>query len=137
MSNKTKQLHKSGEDYLEAILILTKRIGMVRSTDLADFMGYTKASISRAVSILKKDGFLIVADDGSLWLTANGKEIAQKIYARHNFFRDTLIEAGVDPKTADNEACQLEHVISEESFERLKEHTLTSNILVGNKRKMS
>ena len=114
-------IHASGEDYLEAVLILQKKQGMVRSIDLARHMGFSKPSISHAVGVLKNGGFLTVDDDGFLHLTAIGREIAEKIYERHLFFMEQLIAAGVDPKTAEADACRIEHIISDESFDRLKE----------------
>ena len=94
---------------------------MVRSVDLARHMGFSKPSISHAVGGLKNGGFLIVDDDGFLHLTAIGREVAEKIYERHLFFMEQLIAAGVDPKTAEADACRIEHIISDESFDRLKE----------------
>ena len=115
------KIHASGEDYLEAILVLQKKMGMVRSIDLARHMGFSKPSISHAVGVLKNGGFLTVDDDGFLHLTVIGREIAEKIYERHLFFTEQLIAAGVDPKTAEADACRIEHIISDESFDRLKE----------------
>ena len=115
------KLYASGEDYLEAVLVLQRKQGMVRSVDLARHMGFSKPSISHAVGGLKNGGFLIVDDDGFLHLTAIGREIAEKIYERHLFFMEQLIAAGVDPKTAEADACRIEHIISDESFDRLKE----------------
>ena len=115
------KLYASGEDYLEAVLVLQRKQGMVRSIDLARHMGFSKPSISHAVSVLKNGGFLTVDDDGFLHLTAIGREIAEKIYERHLFFMEQLIAAGVDPKTAEADACRIEHIISDESFDRLKE----------------
>ena len=115
------KIHASGEDYLEAVLILQKKQGMVRSIDLARYMGFSKPSISHAVGVLKNGGFLTVDDDGFLHLTVIGREIAEKIYERHLFFMEQLIAAGVDPKTAVADACRIEHIISDESFDRLKE----------------
>ena len=115
------KIHASGEDYLEAVLILQKKQGMVRSVDLARHMGFSKPSISHAVGVLKNGGFLTVDEDGFLHLTAIGREIAEKIYERHLFFMEQLIAAGVDPKTAEADACRIEHIISDESFDRLKE----------------
>ena len=115
------KIHAFGEDYLEAVLILQKKQGMVRSIDLARYMGFSKPSISHAVGVLKNGGFLTVDDDGFLHLTAIGREIAEKIYERHLFFMEQLIAAGVDPKTAEADACRIEHIISDESFDRLKE----------------
>ena len=115
------KLYASGEDYLEAVLVLQRKQGMVRSVDLARHMGFSKPSISHAVGVLKNGGFLTVDDDGFLHLTVIGREIAEKIYERHLFFMEQLIAAGFDPKTAEADACRIEHIISDESFDRLKE----------------
>ena len=115
------KLHASGEDYLEAVLILQKKQGMVRSIDLARYMGFSKPSISHAVGVLKNGGFLTVDDDGFLHLTVIGREIAEKIYERHQFFTEQLVAAGVDRETAEQDACRIEHVISDTSFQKLKE----------------
>ena len=115
------KLYASGEDYLEAVLVLQRKQGMVRSVDLARHMGFSKPSISHAVGVLKNGGFLTMDDDGFLHLTVIGREIAEKIYERHLFFMEQLIAAGVDPKTAEADACRIEHIISDESFDRLKE----------------
>ena len=111
----------SGEDYLEAVLILWRMKGMVRSVDVARHMGVSKPSVCHAVAVLQEGGFLIMDEDHFLHLTEVGKEIAGKIYERQRFFTDRSIEAGVDPKTAEADACRIEHVISEETFRRLKE----------------
>ena len=111
----------SSENYLEAILVLHKKMGMVRSVDVARHMGVSKPSVCHAVAVLQEGGFLIMDEDHFLHLTEVGKEIAGKIYERHRFFTDRLMEAGVDPKTAEADACRIEHVISEETFRRLKE----------------
>lgn len=113
-------LHASGEDYLEAILILQKKSGMVRSVDLARHMGFSKPSISHAVGVLRNSGFLTVDEDGFLHLTGIGQEVAEKIYERHQFFTKQLVAAGVDQETAEQDACRIEHAISEESFQKLK-----------------
>ena len=115
------KIHASGEDYLEAVLILQKKQGMVRSIDLARHMGFSKPSISHAVGVLKNGGFLTVDEDGFLHLTAIGREVAEKIYERHLFFTEQLVAAGVDLETAEQEACRIEHVISDTSFQKLKE----------------
>ena len=93
---------------------------MVRSVDVARHMGVSKPSVCHAVAVLQEGGFLIMDEDHFLHLTEVGKEIAGKIYERHRFFTDRLMEAGVDPKTAEADACRIEHVISEETFRRLK-----------------
>lgn len=107
------KIHASGEDYLEAILVLQKKMGMVRSIDLARHMGFSKPSISHAVGVLKNGGFLTVDDDGFLHLTVIGREIAEKIYERHLFFMEQFIAAGVDQETAEQDACRIEHAISD------------------------
>lgn len=113
-------LHKSGEDYLEAILVLQKQRGVVRSVDVARHMDVSKPSVCHAVATLKKGGFLLMDGDHFLHLTDLGREVAEATYEKHRFFTDRLIEAGVDPETAERDACRIEHVISEETFERLK-----------------
>ena len=113
-------LHKSGEDYLEAILVLQKQRGVVRSVDVARHMDVSKPSVCHAVATLKKGGFLLMDGDHFLHLTDLGREVAEDTYEKHRFFTDRLIEAGVDPETAEQDACRIEHVISEETFERLK-----------------
>ena len=115
------KLHASGEDYLETILILHREMGMVRSVDVARHMDVSKPSVCHAVAVLQEGGFLAVDGDHFLHLTEQGRIIAEKIYERHRFFTDRLIEAGVDPRTAEADACRIEHVISEETFRRLKE----------------
>ncbi len=116
------KLHASGEDYLEAILILQKQMGesAVRSVDLARHMGFSKPSISHAMGVLRDGGFLTVDKDGFLHLTEEGREIAEKIYERHQFFTEQLIAAGVNETTAEQDACRIEHAISDESFQKLK-----------------
>ena len=111
----------SGEDYLEAILVLKKKLGMVRSVDVARHMEVSKPSVCHAVATLRDGGFLTMDEDHFLHLTDVGREVAEKIYERHCFFTEQLIAAGVDPETAEVDACRIEHVISNESFERLKE----------------
>lgn len=115
------KLHASGEDYLEAVLILQGKQGRVRSIDLARYMGFSKPSISHAVGVLKNGGFLTVDEDGFLHLTAIGRELAKKIYERHLFFTEQLVAAGVDRETAEQDACRIEHAISEDYFQKLKE----------------
>ena len=102
-------------------MVLHKKMGMVRSVDVARHMGVSKPSVCHAVAVLQEGGFLIMDEDHFLHLTKPGRIIAEKIYERHRFFTDRLIEAGVDPKTAEADACRIEHVISDETFRRLKE----------------
>ena len=120
-------LHASGEDYLEAVLMLQKKNGMVRSVDLARHMGFSKPSISHAVRVLRDGGFLTMDEDGYLHLTDAGREVAEKIYERHRFFTNNLIEMGVDPETAEADACRIEHIISDESFQKLKDAIKRNN----------
>ena len=114
------KLHASGEDYLEAILVLKKQKGMVRSVDVARHLEVTKPSVCNAVATLRDGGFLTMDSDYFLHLTDVGREVAEQIYEKHCFFTERLIAVGVDPETAEREACRMEHVISDESFERLK-----------------
>ena len=115
------KLHASGEDYLETILVLQKKLGMVRSVDVARHMEVSKPSVCHTVATLRNGGFLMMDEDHFLHLTDVGREVAKKIYERHCFFTEQLIAAGVDPKTAEADACRIEHIISDESFSRLKE----------------
>ena len=114
------KLHASGEDYLEAVLVLQKQKGMVRSVDIARHMDVSKPSVCHAVATLKDGGFLTMDDGFFLHLTNIGREVAEQIYEKHRFFTERLIAAGVDPEIAEADACRIEHVISEESFRRLK-----------------
>ena len=115
------KLYTSGEDYLEAILMLQKKNGMVRSIDLARHMEVSKPSVSHAVKTLREGGFLTMDKDYCLHLTDIGHEVAEKIYERHRFFTEQLIAAGVDQETAEQDACRIEHAISDTSFRKLKE----------------
>ena len=115
------KIYASGEDYLEAVLMLQKKNGMVRSIDFARHMEVSKPSVSRTVAILQEGGFLTVDSDYFLHLTEAGQEVAGKIYERHLFFTEQLMAAGVDRETAEQDACRIEHAISEESFQKLKD----------------
>ena len=110
----------SGEDYLEAILVLKKKLGMVRSVDVAQHLEVTKPSVCHAVETLREGGFLTMDSDYFLHLTDVGREVTEQIYEKHRFFTDRLIEADIEPETAERDACRMEHVISQESFEHLK-----------------
>ena len=114
-------LGKSLEDYLEAILVLKKERGLVRSVDVAHYMNFSKPSVSVAMKELRGMEYVTVDQDGYLGLTEAGSEIAEQVYEKHRFFSDFLIEIGVDPVVAERDACLMEHVISEESFSKLKE----------------
>ncbi|MCI7491252.1 MAG: MarR family transcriptional regulator [Lachnobacterium sp.] len=111
----------SREDYLEAILIRTNRYGACRVTDVADQMGYSKASVSVALKKLEEDG-CIIRDEWRVVLTDKGKDIAQSIYDRHEFFSEWLKRIGVSGETAEEDACRIEHVLSEESYEKMQEY---------------
>ena len=111
----------SGEDYLEAILVLKKKLGMVRSVDVARHMGVSKPSVCHAVSVLKEGGFLTMDEDFFLHLTDAGRELAAQTYEKHRFFTELLTEAGVDREVAEQDACRMEHAISQESFECLRD----------------
>ena len=116
------KIQESGENYLEAILVLEHQKGLVRSVDIACHLNFSKPSVSRAVAILKQAGHLTVAPGGCISLTKTGRAIAEKVYGRHRFLTEYLISLGVDETTAAADACRLEHVISEETFHALKEH---------------
>lgn len=114
-------LTSSMEDYLEAVLVLQQKHGYIRCVDVGGYLGVTKPSVSRAVKELSKKKCLLKKDDGTLSLTEQGRQIAQQIYEKHQFFTKQLIEAGVPRDIAVQDACRLEHVISETSFNKLKE----------------
>ena len=106
--------------YLETIYVLSKKNAAVRSIDVADYMGYSKPSVSRAVSLLKKNGYVVMNEDSSLTLTEVGKQTAEKIYERHNVLTEFLTGLGVDEQTADEDACKMEHVISDQTLDAIK-----------------
>ena len=114
------KLHASGEDYLETILVLQKKLGMVRSVDVVRHMEVSKPSVCHAVATLRDGGFLTMDEDHFLHLTDVDREVAEKIYECHCFFTEQLIAAGVDPKTAEADACRIEHIISQDSFEKIR-----------------
>ena len=115
-------VHESGEMYLEAILVLSKKNGFVRSIDVSEYLGYSKPSVSRAVGILKNGGYIQMDKDGSLVLTESGRVIAEKIFERHTVLSRMLVGLGVSEETAAADACKMEHAISDESFEAIKRH---------------
>ena len=114
------QLKESGEMYLETILILSEKSNEVRSIDVGEYMGYSKPSVSRAIGLLKGGGYVVSDSDGYLSLTDAGREVAEKIYERHRFLTDFLVRLGVDEKTAAEDACRMEHDISDASFSAMK-----------------
>ena len=117
-------LLESGEMYLETILILSRQSGSVRSIDISEHMGYSKPSVSRAVGLLKNDGFITVDKNGHITLTDKGLAVAEKILSRHTLLTDMLMKLGVDRQTASADACRIEHVISDETFRAIKQHLL-------------
>ena len=114
------QLQESGEMYLETIYVLSKQCDYVRSVDVSEHMGYSKPSVSRAVSLLKTGGYIIMDADNYIHLTDAGLEIAEKIYARHTVLSALLVRLGVSEATAAEDACRMEHAISDESFDAIR-----------------
>ena len=115
-------LHESGEDYLEAILVLEQKNGTVRAIDVARHLNYSKPSVSRAMGLLRTNGFLTVDETGLLQLTETGRSVAESVYERHSFLVKWLMRLGVSEATAAEDACKLEHGLSEETFSKLKAH---------------
>lgn len=115
-------MQESGEMYLETILVLGKKNNTVRSIDIAEEMGFSKASVSRAVAKLKQDSYIIIDSNGHIALTEKGHQLADNIYERHVVLTKMLINLGVDEKTASEDACKMEHDISDVSFNAIKEH---------------
>lgn len=119
------RLQESGEMYLETIYMLSKQMNIVRSIDVVEHMGYSKPSVSRAVSLLKQGGYVIMEDNGNLLLTDAGREIGKKIYTRHRVLTQLLVRLGVDEKIAAEDACKMEHAISDATFDALLRHMET------------
>ena len=115
-------VHESGEMYLEAILVLSRTSSFVRSVDVGEYLGYSKPSVSRAMGLLRKGGLITMEPDGALLLTPTGREIAEKIYERHTVLSQVLIGLGVPEQIAVEDACKIEHDISEVTFEIIKRH---------------
>ncbi|MBQ9031347.1 MAG: metal-dependent transcriptional regulator [Parasporobacterium sp.] len=122
-------MQESGEMYLETILVLGKKKNTVRSIDVAEEMGFSKASVSRAVAKLKQDAYIIVDSEGHIALTEKGHQLASSIYERHIVLTRMLVDLGVNDEVAAEDACKMEHVISEESFRAIKEHIRTKHSL--------
>ena len=116
------RLQESGEMYLETIHILAQSNPVVRSIDIVEHMGYSKPSVSRAVGLLKNGGFITVNELGHIQLTKDGLTVAQRMYERHTLLREFLVRLGVDDAVADDDACKIEHVISDQSFDAIKRH---------------
>ncbi len=119
------ELHESGEMYLETILILKRRFGYVRSIDIANEMNVSKPSVSRAVGLLKENGYITFDPNGMILLTETGRCVAEKIYERHEVLTGYLSAIGVSADTAARDACKIEHVISDETFGFIKKHLET------------
>ena len=115
-------LQESGEMYLETILVLSRKSSFVRAIDVGEYMGYSKPSVSRAMSLLKQGGYVAADENGCLTLTDIGRETAEKIYERHTVLTDLLMCLGVDEETAAEDACRIEHVISDKSFQAIRRH---------------
>ena len=120
------KLHESGENYLEAILVLEKRNGIARSVDVANELNFSKPSVSRAVSVLKDAGYVTIGSINQLLLTEKGREVAEKIFERHCLIKEFLLSIGVSEEAAEDDACKIEHAVSDETFECLK--TLIENL---------
>jgi len=121
-------MQESGENYLESILILKNKNGFVRSIDIANWLNYSKPSVSRAVGILKQDGYITVDPGGEIHLTEKGREKAEEIYERHNLIAQYLIlTLGVDQDVASADACRIEHILSDEVFQKIKKYVLAGN----------
>lgn len=119
------RLQESGEMYLETIYTLSLQSNYVRSIDISEHMGYSKPSVSRAVNLLKNNGYIVMDEDNYITLTESGLEIAKKIYDRHTVLSKVLIMLGVSPEVAAEDACRMEHTISDETFEAIKRHVET------------
>lgn len=115
-------VHESGEMYLEAILVLGAKKGFVRSVDVGEYLGYSKPSVSRAMGLLRKGGLICVETDGGLTLTDSGRALAEKIYERHTVLSGALIRLGVPEEIAAEDACKIEHDISDAAFAAIKRH---------------
>ncbi len=113
-------IQESGEMYLETILILSQKSSLVRSIDVCEHMGYSKPSVSRAIGILREAEYITVDKNGHIELTDSGRAVAEKIYERHTIFTRFLTILGVDPDIASEDACKIEHTISDESFDAIK-----------------
>lgn len=115
-------LHESGEMYLETIYILTQKSSSVRSIDVGEYMGFSKPSVSRAVGLLKKEGYIVTDEKGYIGFTPEGEAKAKQIYERHTVLTGLFMNLGVDEKTASEDACRIEHCISEKTFAAIKSH---------------
>lgn len=126
------QIHQSAEDYLETILMLTQRMGKVRSIDVVNELGYTKASVSIAMKKLRENGYIAVDGEGNLTLLEPGREIAERIYGRHRLLTHFFIQLGVDKDIAAEDACKAEHILSEQTLEKIREYALLHDVEASN-----
>lgn len=117
-------LQESGEMYLETILVLSKQLNVVRSLDVAEYMNFSKPSVSRAIKLLRENNYVLMDKDGYLTLTPSGKDVAEKIYERHTILTQLLINLGVSEATATEDACKMEHDLSDETFNAIKTHAV-------------
>lgn len=124
-------IHESGEDYLETILILKERKGNVRSIDIANEMNFKKPSVSYAMKQFRENGYIAVDEDGFIHLTNRGEEVAQRIYERHKVLTQMLISLGVSNENARRDACKIEHDLSDETFDRIKEYLCKNGIKIN------
>lgn len=123
------RIQESGEMYLETILRLSQKSGHVRAIDVGEEMGYSKPSVSRAMGLLKQGGYVVIDRNGAITLTDAGRELAEKIYERHTLITNFLVSIGVDEETAAEDACKMEHSISDASFEAIKKLAEKNNVL--------
>ena len=124
-------IHESAEDYLEKILMLQEQKGSVRSIDIAVAMGYSKPSVSVAMKNLRENGYIAVDGEGNLTLLAPGREIAERIYSRHRLLTHFFMQLGVDEKTAAEDACKAEHILSEQTLEKIRERAIETDAELG------
>ncbi len=123
------QIKESAENYLEAILMIKKEKGNVRSIDVANHLNFTKPSVSVAMKSFREEGYVTMDNDGSINLTQKGMEIAEKVYERHEVIAKALISLGIDEDVAYEDSCKIEHDISQQTFDKIKEHLKKHNIM--------
>lgn len=124
-------IHESAEDYLESILVLKERRGIVHSIDIVNELGYSKPSVSIAMKKLRENGYIAVDGEGNLTLLEPGREIAERIYSRHRLLTHFFMQLGVDEKTAAEDACKAEHILSEQTLEKIRERALETDAETG------
>lgn len=124
-------IYESAEDYLEAILMLQEKNGHVRSIDVANMLNFSKPSVSIAMKKLRENGYIAVDGEGNLTLLAPGREIAERIYSRHRLLTHFFMQLGVDEKTAAEDACKAEHILSEQTLEKIRERAIETDAELG------